>query len=168
MGCHHEIPALLNSCKSVAKAYHSSINFARAIHEAQIKVQGVFFFKLESSLKIQNSIWSGSKSFRRGETMVFAPRCDHPLEQSIVVYAQLFEVWGRHQGCFGFRGIQNHEEFGEWPFSLLIFIFLYCQAGVKFGQPQIDLLKRLCRVLEPFYDATNQLSNDASCISEVS
>ena len=38
-----EIPALLNSCKSVAKAYHSSINFARAIHEAQIKVQGLFF-----------------------------------------------------------------------------------------------------------------------------
>ena len=33
-----EIPALLTSCKSVAKAYHSSVNFARAIHEAQIKV----------------------------------------------------------------------------------------------------------------------------------
>ena len=31
-----EIPALLNSCKSVAKAYHSSVNFARAFHEADM------------------------------------------------------------------------------------------------------------------------------------
>ena len=35
---YREIPALLNSCKAVAKAYHCSVNFARAIHEAQIKV----------------------------------------------------------------------------------------------------------------------------------
>ena len=34
-----QIPAVLNACKSIAKAYHSSINFARAIHEAQVKVR---------------------------------------------------------------------------------------------------------------------------------
>ena len=32
-----EIPALLSSCKSIAKAYHCSVNFSRAIHEAQVK-----------------------------------------------------------------------------------------------------------------------------------
>lgn len=32
-----EIPTLLNTCKNIAKAYHSSVNFARAVHEAQIK-----------------------------------------------------------------------------------------------------------------------------------
>ena len=41
------------------------------------------------------------------------------------------------------------------------------KAGVKFGQSQVELLKRVCRVLEPFYHATLQLSNDGSCISEV-
>ena len=41
------------------------------------------------------------------------------------------------------------------------------QAGVKFGQAQVDLLKKLCHVLQPFYEATLQLSNDSSCISEV-
>ena len=40
-------------------------------------------------------------------------------------------------------------------------------AGVKFSQSQVDLLKRVCHVLEPFYQATLQLSNDGSCISEV-
>ena len=33
-----EIPALLSACKGIAKAYHSSINFSRAVHEAQVKV----------------------------------------------------------------------------------------------------------------------------------
>ena len=41
------------------------------------------------------------------------------------------------------------------------------QAGVKFGQAQVELLKKLCHVLQPFYEATLQLSNDSSCISEV-
>ena len=33
-----EIPALLTSCKNIAKAYHCSVNFSRAIHEAQVRV----------------------------------------------------------------------------------------------------------------------------------
>ena len=33
-----EICSLLSYCKSLSTAYHSSINFARAIHEAQIEV----------------------------------------------------------------------------------------------------------------------------------
>ena len=41
------------------------------------------------------------------------------------------------------------------------------KASVKFGQSQVELLKKVCRVLEPFYRATLQLSNDSSCISEV-
>merc|ERR1719430_2319032 len=40
-------------------------------------------------------------------------------------------------------------------------------VGVKFSHSQVDLLKRVCHVLEPFYEATLQLSNDSSCISEV-
>ena len=39
-----EIPSLLNSCKNVAKAYHSSVNFARAIHEAQRKVRNAVMY----------------------------------------------------------------------------------------------------------------------------
>ena len=33
-----EINGLLSTCKALTTAYHSSINFARAIHEAQIEV----------------------------------------------------------------------------------------------------------------------------------
>ena len=41
------------------------------------------------------------------------------------------------------------------------------QAKVKLGQVQVDLLQNVCAVLEPFQQATLQLSNDAACISEV-
>lgn len=41
------------------------------------------------------------------------------------------------------------------------------QAAVKFGQHQVDLLKKVIKVLEPFYAATVQLSGDGACISEV-
>ena len=32
------VPAIINTCKSLAAAYHSSINFSKAVHDAQIQV----------------------------------------------------------------------------------------------------------------------------------
>lgn len=32
------VPAVINTCKSLASAYHSSINFSKAVHVAQIQV----------------------------------------------------------------------------------------------------------------------------------
>jgi hypothetical protein len=38
-----EISHVLSTCKSLATAYHSSLNFARAIHEAQAEVREAIF-----------------------------------------------------------------------------------------------------------------------------
>ena len=52
--------------------------------------------------------------------------------------------------------------------AVLRFTFKFTpQAKVKLGQAQVELLHNVCEVLEPFHQATLQLSNDAACISEV-
>ena len=47
-------------------------------------------------------------------------------------------------------------------------IFFFIQGWGEAWSITNRFVEEVCRVLEPFYDATNQLSNDASCISEVS
>ena len=63
-----EIPALLSSCKSIAKAYHCSVNFSRAIHEAMIRIicksSGVIFLRFKIGWK-------------RRDLGLFCKRCRH-------------------------------------------------------------------------------------------
>ena len=69
--------------------------------------------------------------------------------------------------------VSVHEVLGKQIIRISFFgvsfflIVLHFQANVKLGQTQVDLLQNICAVLEPFYQATLQLSNDAACISEV-
>ena len=107
------------------------------------------------------------------------------MEQPAALHEEHPQVGGRHPPRTRHGGVQVHQVPGNlcpslFPSSSSSFCFvyvspppplaLYCtpQAGVKLGQHQVELLKKVVKVLDPFYRATLQLSNDAACISEVS
>ena len=140
-----EIPTLLNTCKNIAKAYHSSVNFARAVHEAQIKVLTSFEqFYSYFNIKVQS----------RDES-----------QRPWAILQEVSTRWNSQLICL--RSCLKSEAALRSVLSSGEFKTMKSLAGVKFSQSQVDLLKRVCHVLEPFYQATLQLSNDGSCISEV-
>jgi len=123
------VPAVINTCKSLASAYHSSINFSKAVHVAQIQVQ---------------------------------QRPEHALPWALA--QSVSTRWNSEYICM--RSILKSEAAIRQVLASGEFQSMKSLANVKLGQTQVDLLQNICAVLEPFYQATLQLSNDAACISE--
>ena len=63
------VPAVINTCKNLAAAYHSSINFSKAIHDAQVQVVSL---RSVAQLICTNS---GSKAVRTFPAMGVGPVC---------------------------------------------------------------------------------------------
>ena len=47
------VPSVINTCKSLATAYHSSINFSKAIHDAQIQVFCTLWSCTKKQIQVQ-------------------------------------------------------------------------------------------------------------------
>ena len=105
--------------------------------------------------------------------MGFSAVCFNQMEFGVHMYEINLEVGGCHPTRSCKWRVSVHEVLGKQIIRISFFgvsfllIVLHFQANVKLGQTQVDLLQNICAVLEPFYQATLQLSNDAACISEV-
>ena len=86
------VPAVILSCKSLAAAYHSSINFSKAIHVAQIQV--LYLFNRPFAQKL--SCYLGSATVWARFAMGPGPICLNQMELRVHLYEVYLEVRGLH------------------------------------------------------------------------
>ena len=117
---------LLASCKGLATAYHSSCNFATAVHKAQCEVYilfsiycsfvsiGPFLHPCFGTLSLCFP-WppTGPVSAGGRESLGSQPGCEHQVEQPASVHALDSEVGGSHPARSDQWRVQEHEVPGE-------------------------------------------------------